>query len=159
MTSDRPALLAVDLGLRSGYAYFTRAGRLSAYRSQNHGSAARLKKAIPHLLEPVLTHLAIEGGGPLADAWMREAEKRNLTVHRFGAEKWRETLLYPRTQRTGEQAKQTAALLARQVIAWSGLKRPTSLRHDAAEAILIGLYVVNDLGWLDPLPDEMRPPG
>jgi hypothetical protein len=49
-----------------------------------------------------------------------------------------------------------AADLARRVIAWSNATRPTSLRHDAADAILIGLWSVLELGWLETLPDELR---
>jgi hypothetical protein len=45
-----------------------------------------------------------------------------------------------------------AAQLARNVIEWSGARRPTSLRHDAAEAILIGLWGVLSAGWLRALP-------
>ena len=44
------------------------------------------------------------------------------------------------------------AELARRVIEWCGAPRPTSLRHDAAEAILIGLWGVLELGWVDALP-------
>jgi hypothetical protein len=42
------------------------------------------------------------------------------------------------------------------VIEWSGITRPTSLRHDAAEAILIGLWGVLEAGWLPALPPELR---
>ncbi|MBC8076709.1 MAG: hypothetical protein H7Y32_11595, partial [Chloroflexales bacterium] len=45
---------------------------------------------------------------------------------------------------------------ARRVIAWAGAPRPTSLRHDAAEAILIGLWGALEVGWLPALPPELR---
>ena len=61
-------------------------------------------------------------------------------------------LLLPRKQLNRKVAKDEADILARKMIAWSGLKRPTSLRHDAAEAILIGLWGVLELGWLDENP-------
>jgi hypothetical protein len=41
------------------------------------------------------------------------------------------------------------------VIEWSGAARPTSLRHDAAEAILIGLWGLLEAGWMGRLPDEL----
>ena len=47
--------------------------------------------------------------------------------------------------------------LARRVIEWSNAPRPTSLRHDAAEAILIGLWGVLQAGQLPRLPTELRP--
>lgn len=40
------------------------------------------------------------------------------------------------------------------MIDWSGARRPTSLRHDAAEAIMIGLWGVLHLGWLVPSPES-----
>jgi hypothetical protein len=51
--------------------------------------------------------------------------------------------------RSTRVAKRTAAEVARRIIEWSGAPRPTSLRHDAAEAILIGLWGAIVLGWLD----------
>jgi hypothetical protein len=53
-------------------------------------------------------------------------------------------------------AKRRAIEMARRVIEWSDAPRPTSLRHDAAEAILIGLFGVLELGWLDRLPPGLR---
>jgi hypothetical protein len=151
-------LLAVDLGVRTGLALYGGDGRLLRYRSQNFGSAARLRRAVPVLLdaERDLASLVVEGGGPLADAWEREAARRRLPVRRIAAEEWRRTLLYPREQRSGAQAKMTADGLARRIIDWSGAPRPTSLRHDAAEAILIGFWGVLDAGWLDEIPIDLR---
>jgi hypothetical protein len=68
------------------------------------------------------------------------------------AEEWRSTFLLSRDQRSGEQAKRMADGIARRVVDWSEAPRPTSLRHDAAEAILIGLWGVIDVGWLPALP-------
>ncbi|HEX8906689.1 MAG TPA: hypothetical protein VF771_17695 [Longimicrobiaceae bacterium] len=151
-------LLAVDLGVRTGLALFGGDGRLLRYGSQNFGSAARLRRALPALLdaERDLAWVVIEGGGPLADAWEREAARRHVAVRRIGAEEWRRALLYPREQRSGVQAKTTADGLARRIIEWSGAPRPTSLRHDAAEAILVGFWGVLDVGWLAEMPPELR---
>jgi hypothetical protein len=147
-------LLAVDLGVRTGLAVYADDGRLRWYRSHNFGTAARLQRGIPALLDeqPELERLVVEGGGALARAWQTAAAARSLHVEWVTAEVWRALLLYPREQRSGEQAKRTADLLARRVIDWSGARRPTSLRHDAAEAILIGLWGVLQAGWLASLP-------
>jgi hypothetical protein len=144
-------LLAVDLGLRIGLAAFGDDGRLRWYRSQHFGSTARLRRGVPALLEDV-SHLVVEGGGGLARAWEGEAAARGIEVRWVSAETWRGAFLYPREQRSGEQAKRAAADLARRVIEWSAAPRPTSLRHDAAEAILVGLWAVRELGWLAALP-------
>ena len=39
---------------------------------------------------------------------------------------------------------------------FGGAPRPTSLRHDAADAIMIGLWGVLSAGWLRRLPDLLR---
>jgi hypothetical protein len=97
----------------------------------------------------------LEGGGPIADAWEAEAAKRDLQVIRVSAEEWRAVFLLPREQRSGTQAKEAAGRLARDVIEWSSARRPTSLRHDAAEAILIGMWGALQTRWLRQLPAEL----
>lgn len=153
-----PSLLAIDLGLRTGFAVYGGDGTLRRYGSHNFGRAARLRRGVASVLaEPSdLEWVYIEGGGPLADIWTREAERLGIAVRVVSAETWRRALLYEREQRNGEQAKRVADTLARRVIAWSGAPRPTALRHDTAEAILIGLWGVLDAGWLERLPDELR---
>ncbi|MBX3014658.1 MAG: hypothetical protein KF832_24270 [Caldilineaceae bacterium] len=147
-------LLAVDLGLRSGLALYGDDGRLRWYRSQNFGAAPRLRRAAHSILHdlPDLAWLVVEGGGTLADSWHKEAAARQVAVLQTSAEVWRQALLYPRQQRSGTAAKHHAEELARRVIDWSAAPRPTSLRHDAAEAILIGLWGVVQVGWLPHLP-------
>ena len=148
----------MDLGVRAGFACYGDDGRLRWYRSQNFGAASRLRRAIPALLEAPgdLTRLVVEGGGVLAEAWRHEAERRGIAVQRVSAEDWREIFLLPREQRSGVRAKEVAGRLARGIIEWSAAPRPTSLRHDAAEAIMIGLWGVLSAGWLDRLPDPLR---
>jgi hypothetical protein len=144
----------VDLGVRTGLAVYGDDGRLRSYRSQNFGSAARLRRAVPGLLaaERDLARVVLEGGGPLERIWRAEAEARALAVQQVSAEEWRALFLLPREQRTGALAKRTADGLARAVIEWSGARRPTSLRHDAAEAILVGLWGALSAGWLRAIP-------
>ncbi len=153
------SLLAVDLGLKTGLALYGRDGRLRWYRSKNFGSAARLKRAVYSLLKemPDLALLVVEGGGEIADIWEREAARRDIPARRVTAEQWRERLLLQRERRTGAMAKEAAVELADRVIAGSGLRRPTAPRHDAAEAILIGLWAVIEQGWLERLPPGSRP--
>ena len=153
-----PSLLAVDLGLRTGLALYGSDGRLRWYRSQNFGSRSRLKRGVYGLLKehPDLRWLIVEGGGPLAEIWLREAERRAIQAHQIDAGRWRQRLLHQREHRRSAQAKQTADDLARRVIDWADATRPTSLRHDAAEAILIGLWGVLEVGWLDEVPEVLR---
>lgn len=152
------SLLAVDVGLRTGLALYHQDERLLWYRSQNFGNSTRLRRAAQNLLHdlPDLKWLILEGGGPIADIWTHEAERRQVSVRRIAAEDWRTDLLYPRQHRNGSQAKNSADSMARRVIEWSGASRPTSLRHDAAEAILIGLWGLMDVRWLETLPPGLR---
>lgn len=135
-------LLAIDLGLRFGWAAFESTGRLSSYGSHHVGNRSVLRKAVPGFLDgfPCLRTLVIEGGGDLSAHWEKEARRRGLVVRSVMGETWRKTLMPSRKRRTGKNAKAAADGLARKVIRDSGAKRPTSLRHDAAEAILIGLW-------------------
>ena len=152
------SLLAVDLGVRTGLAHYGADGRVRWYRSQNFGTAGRLRRGAGPLLDalPGLTRLVIEGGGALARIWEREADRRAVLVRRVTAERWRDLLLLPREQRGEAEAERRADVLERRVIEWSGAARPTSLRHDAAEAVLVGLWGVIDAGWLDGPPPELR---
>lgn len=153
-----PNLLAIDLGLKTGLALYGEDGRLRSYRSTNFGSVSRLKRAIPGVLDSLyeVNWLVGEGDRRLFDHWAREALRRGAEVRLVDAQRWRPRLLYQRERRTRRDAKETADVLARQVIEWSGAPRPTSLRHDAAEAILIGLWGVLEVGWLPELPPQLR---
>ena len=152
------SLLGVDLGLKTGLALFTSAGRLGWYRSQNYGNTARLKRGVQGLLRelPGLEVMVVEGGGALSRIWEREADRRGIDFRQIAAETWRARLLLPREQTSGIRAKHCADQAARAVIAWSKLPRPTSLRHDAAEAICIGLWGLLDTGRLGRLPPDWR---
>lgn len=151
-------LLAVDLGLKTGLALFAEQGNLLWYRSHNFGTTERLKRAVPKLLNgiPELAALIIEGGGNLAIIWEKEADRRNISFLQISANEWRQLFLYSREQRSGIDAKKHAGDIARKVIEWSQAPRPTALRHDTAEAIMIGLWGVLECGWLERIPEELR---
>jgi len=150
-------LLAVDLGLRTGLAVYGRDGMLIWYRSRNYGNKTRLRKAARSVIEEAgsVDIVAIEGGGDIALPWVHEIERRGLDLIQVQAESWRRDLLLSRHQRNGPDAKKHADTLARKIIQWSGAKKPTSLRHDAAEAICFGLWAVRETGWLARFPQGL----
>lgn len=152
------ALLGVDLGLRTGLALYGEAGRLIWYRSRHFGTTSQLRGGISAILNelPDLSWLVLEGGNAYGDIWRREADRRGIEVLQIDAKVWRGQFLYAREQQSGEGAKRHAGELARQVIAWSAAPRPTALRHDTAEAILIGLWGALAVGLLPVLPDALR---
>jgi hypothetical protein len=133
-------------------------GKLRWYRSRKLGNTARLRRISHSLLEdiPDLAWLVLEGGGPLAKIWAAEAARREIPVLPVCAEVWRKLFFYPREQAGRSKAKRHASRIARQVIDWSGAPRPTSLRHDTAEAILIGMWGVLELGWIEALPEGIK---
>lgn len=148
------ALLAVDLGLKTGLAYYGKAGRLLWYRSRNFGTRSRLRKAANAVLREAgeVEVLVLEGGGDIATPWIAEAKRKGIRVLQLQAGTWREKLLLSRHQRSGKDAKKHADVLARKIITWSEAKNPTSLKHDAAEAICVGFWGVQNLGWLKEMP-------
>ena len=152
------SLLAVDLGMTTGLALYGRDGKLRWYRSHHYGNRDRLKRAAFGLIGalPDLALIVLEGGGSIAEIWEHEAARRGIPVRRIGAETWRRAILYPREHRSGAEAKRRCRRLAGRAIDWSGARRLKALRHDTAEAILIGLWGVVELGWLDRVPDELR---
>ena len=143
-------VLAVDLGLRTGLAYFDDDGRLAWFRSQNMGSVPRLKRAIPVVIGECaqLTHVVVEGDRRLGELWQKVAEKRGATFAFVTPETWRAALLLPREQRSGADAKEAAddkarAILEDSIARGSTVKRPrTALKDDVAEAICIGAWAV-----------------
>ena len=86
-----PVLLAIDIGVKTGLALYRHDGRLLWYRSQNFGTAQRLRRGVRSVLDalPHLAWLVLEGGGPLADIWRREATRRHIPVRQISAEAWR----------------------------------------------------------------------
>jgi hypothetical protein len=143
------SLLAVDLGLRTGLALYGPDARLVWYRSQHYATRASLRRGVHGLLDacPDVSRIVLESGGPIADIWVREAGHRGLSVRQIAAEDWRGSFFAPRDQRGRDRSELTADVLARRIIEWSGAPRPTSLRHDATEAILSGLRGVLEVGW------------
>jgi hypothetical protein len=152
------SLLAVDLGLKTGLALYGEDGKLIWFRSHNFGTTERLRRGVHGILGsiPELAVIIIEGGGHLATVWEREAERRNILLRRVDAAVWREVFLLQREQRTGVDAKYSAGKMARKVIEWSGAALPKALRHDTAEAILIGLWGIIHFRWIPDLPRELQ---
>jgi hypothetical protein len=148
------ALLGIDLGLRMGWALFATNGRLLDYGAHNFGSKPRLKRGCRWFFDraPNLDWLLLEGGGFASGPWLAEARRRQIQTLQIDAQTWRQVLFPPRDQAPYFRAKQRADRLARSIIDWSGAKRPTTLRHDSAEAICLGLWGVLELGWLPKYP-------
>lgn len=152
-------LLAIDLGLRCGMALYGDDGRLRSYRSVHYESIAQLKRAAARILSDVqgLAWIVTEGDYTLAAIWERAAMKQGVRVQRVSAESWRQALLLQRERSNATEARRHAAQLARRVIEQCQAPRATTQRIDAAEAICVGLWAVQHMGWGNPLAAEARP--
>ncbi len=150
-TNQTEYLLCVDCGLKTGLALFDSSPRLIWYRSHHLPTPAVLKRFVYGLLRelPLPFSIVLEGGGQLAEIWSKEAQRRHTPYQQFQAATWRRRLLYDRQHRSTAVAKQSAEQLARLAIEILGEKRAPHLRHDTAEAILIGVYALLERGWLD----------
>jgi hypothetical protein len=93
-------LLAIDAGVKTGLALFSRPDKLIWYRSHNMGSVNGLRKAAYNLIHSIenLTCIAVEGGGPVAVAWIKEAGKQNIKIISTDAGEWRKQLLFSADQ-------------------------------------------------------------
>jgi len=143
-------MLSVDLGVKTGLALYSSEPRLIWYRSQNYGNKSRLKSDIYNILNhnPGIRHLIVEGGGDLAKLWLSEANKRNITCRQIYAEDWRKDLFNQYQVKDGLKAKQSALKAVNDIIRKMHGPKPTSMVHDAAEAILIGYWGIGKLGWV-----------
>ena len=150
MSNPHQYLLAVDIGLHTGLAMFSSEAELLWYRSHHLPTPAKLKKMVATLLRqlPRPDYIYLEGGGLLVDIWEKEAEKLSMTTRQLHAEQWRDNYFTVGSTPTAVRAKKEADIAARQVINILGGKKPTSLRHDTAEAVLIGLFGLLELGWI-----------
>ncbi|MBU1219765.1 hypothetical protein KKF34_05725 [Myxococcota bacterium] len=157
MSSDAEAyLLAVDLGLKTGLALFDNRGTLLWYRSHNVGSRANLKRAVHTILRQLtsLKYIYVEGDRALGEIWKKEGTKVGATLTFVSPETWREVFMYERQMEDSKTAKETAVKMATRAVALlSPNKSPIPLRHDTAEAILLGVYAIYKEGWLETIPD------
>lgn len=151
MLGEKSSFVGVDLGLATAFAVYDRDGRLTGVRSRRFQSKDALRAAAGAILDeiPHVHSVILEGGGDLAESWQRAAAHRGIHLRIVQAHEWRRMFLYERERRDGAQAKAHAVRLAAQVVEWSAAKGVSAqMGHDAAEAILVGLFGVVEAGWL-----------
>jgi len=158
-------LLAVDLGLKTGFALFNDEGHLLRYENHDFETMSDLRDASKELMvewpkqvgdQCTLSHVAIEG----ADVKLRQLWK-DMTIDKailsVKPEEWRRDLLLEKEKDSGSTAKEAARLVARQVIADFGQQpHEGKLNTDVAEAILLGYHVSRRLGWIQQEPAVKR---
>lgn len=141
-------LLAIDVGMRAGFAWFDEKGTLVRARSTRFAKRMTLKRALPSILSEIegVAEVVLEGQGEIADIFKKGIQRASLPVLAFSAEEWREDMLLPRERRTGQQAKATAEAMALKIAHECGNPPKCAYDDDAAEAVLFGLWYIRH--WL-----------
>ena len=147
-----PHLLSIDHGLRFGWALFNQEGDLSAYGSQKCGKPRQLKRLAQQCVDnlPKGSLLVVEGGGPLCTYWSKAAHRSSISFEQVAAEEWRFSLCPERVQRTSSELKQWAIIEASRQLRLLKAQRIKALRHDTAEAILVGMWALQKFEWCLP---------
>jgi len=157
-------LLAVDLGVKTGLAFWTSEGHLKWYRSQNYGSKERLGRAVFQVLHSVEqpAMLVLEGGGRLADLWADIAQRTGWPTEVLHAEEWRSHLINQSELNSATSLKDISVYYAKRAAVWGRHPVAGKLNHNTAEAILAGLWVLikngfsGNLPWLLPYTERSK---
>ncbi|MBP5638450.1 MAG: hypothetical protein J6X55_03165 [Victivallales bacterium] len=141
-SSLKSVLLAIDVGMKAGFAWFDGKGMLIRARSTRFANRAMLKRALPSIWAEIsgVNQVVLEGQGDIADIFKKSAMRVSLPVQQFSAEEWRKDMLLVRERRTGRQAKATAETLALKIARECGNSPKCVYDDDAAEAVLFGLW-------------------
>lgn len=144
-------LIAVDVGLTCGLAWFDAFGSLLAVRAARFPSRGTLRRgALPVLralrasagvdVDP--SEIVVEGDPRHARAWLRAGEQLGAWGRRIDAPVWRQALLRPADCHDGSAAKAAALRLATPLVEAAGVHRSGALTDDVAEAVCIGLWAL-----------------
>ncbi|CAJ1950814.1 unnamed protein product [Cylindrotheca closterium] len=162
---ENELLLAVDLGLKTGFALFNKQGQLLRYE-QHLFHKDKLDEEIKTIVdgwesdmqaieaigseEPLtVTKIAVEGGDiAILNAW--ESATKDVSITRISPEEWRFHLLSEKERTSGATSKAAARLIARQVVSDFGImgNHQGKFKTDVAEAVVLGFYVCKKLGWV-----------
>jgi hypothetical protein len=166
VAGGREVLLAVDLGLRCGLAWWVRDAQgvgLVRHRCTEFHTRTRLKAAVRGVLGEVggLGWVVGEGDRGLWEIWRRGAALLGAETVWVSPERWR-TGLFGERGRDGMGGKALKAA-ARLMVEGSGERRGgrvdrgllgrfgerarVPLRTDAAEAVCLGYWAARDRGW------------
>ncbi len=142
-------LLAIDVGMKAGFAWFDENGTLIRARSTRFAKRMTLKRALPSILAEIegVSEVVLEGQGEIADIFRKGIQRASLPVLQFSAEEWREDMLLPRERRSGQQAKAVAEAMALKIAHDCGNPPKCAYDDDAAEAVLFGLWYLKH--WLN----------
>lgn len=128
---NNAVLLAVDMGLRSGFALYNSSGSLIDFTDHKFLSLPTLKESILEVLNCLsvkhhLTNFVLEGDAVYGEIWRTSIEefgcKRNeeMDILFVSPSEWRESLLTLKERKSGQDAKTAARQICRQIMWRSG---------------------------------------
>lgn len=150
ITNSSPHLLSIDLGLRFGWSCFDQEASLIAYGSHHCGQANKLGSIAYNAIKvlPSNSVLLVEGNSELYRHWQKSAQRFQILNMQVYAEQWRHDCLSQKEQVDGKKAKVAAIRIARTLIKSQSGQGSYRLRHDAAEACLMGWWGLKQLQWI-----------
>lgn len=152
-------LLAIDVGLSTGMALYNQDGRLCWCDSQKFENLAQMKRFAAKLIGETekLDWILSEGDYNLAAIWERAAIKNGVRIQRVSGQVWCQQLLEMPYDDAVQQIDPHAFEFARKIMHYSEMSSPKNLDKHAIEAALIGMWGVLQMGWINKLPDVVRP--
>ena len=150
MISDQlpatPHLLAIDLGLHFAWALYTLDAQLIGYSSHHCPHYRSLKGFAALMLRrlPIHSYVYIEGGGTLLKAWSKPCTSYQHHLVQLHAKEWRDDVFttFHSPNLSSKEAKKQAIHRASSVIKTASHKGHHTLRHDSAEAVLLGWWAL-----------------
>ena len=128
---ESSVLLSVDLGLRSGFAFYSSKGILLSFSYYRFESTSTLKDSVLKVLIELsvlydITHFVLEGDAVYGAIWSTaiqeysiERKRASKTMHVSPAE-WRERMLLKNERKSGKDSKFAAREISRQIMWKSG---------------------------------------
>jgi hypothetical protein len=155
------SLLAIDLGLRCGLAWYVRDSqtevRLVRHRCTEFHTRTRLRAAVMGVLGevPGLVGVVAEGDRGLWAIWEKGAAARGIGIACVSPERWRRGLWGASAPTSGKDAKAWALRVAEGdgrrgeegLVGRFGARGATRMRTDAAEAVCLGFWAAREAGW------------
>ncbi|MGC6493166.1 MAG: hypothetical protein ACON5B_10050 [Myxococcota bacterium] len=151
-------LLAIDVGLSTGWAVVDHTHRVTSWAGHRFRSRQRYRRWARGLVLgiPDLAGVLLEGDRQLAQPFVSAASRRGCRVEIIGADRWRLDLFDPHEVKDTRTAKRSAIAYASTLLRAHRARVPRTLRHDAAEAICLGVWAAQHwMGW--PPPEETTP--
>jgi len=148
--SDLAAILAIDLGLRTGLAVWDDTARLRTWQTIRFRTPRALSagaRTIARDLDDDVVLAVTEGDLDLARPWDRALGARGVRVLHVQAHQWRGDVFADRPGLDGKAAKRAAVTLARRLVRQHAERGAPHLKHDAAEAICLGYWACWREGW------------